>query len=218
VTVPLAESTVRALLHDDLSLAAVNGPASCVVSGPEESVEGLERALGMRGVMASRLQTSHAFHSHTMDAVLEPFRERVASIALRPPSVPFVSNLHGRWIAPEEATDPGYWTAQLRHTVRFSAGIEELLADPDRALLEVGPGRTLTALASQSPAAAGRWAIPTLPHPQERKPEGQRMAEALGELFLAGVPIDWRAVGNRARRRRIPLPTYPFEREGGHRR
>ena len=212
VAVPLGESSVREQVHDGLSLAAVNSPASCVVSGPEESVKELERTLGMRGVPATRLLTSHAFHSHSMDAVIEPFMRRVGSIALRPPSIPFLSNLHGRWIAPEEATDAAYWSAQLRHTVRFSAGIEELLADTDRVLLEVGPGGALTTLARQNPAAAGRWTISTLPHPQERKVDGLRMAEALGELFLAGVSVDWRAVGHHARRRRVPLPTYPFER------
>jgi acyl transferase domain-containing protein len=212
VAVAMGESSARELVHDGLSLAAVNGHASCVFSGPEEHVTQLERALAMRGVAATRLLTSHAFHSAAMDAVIEPFTRRVASIALHPPSIPFVSNLHGRWIEPDEATDPAYWGEQLRRTVHFGAGIEDLLADPDRVLLEVGPGRTLTTLARQNPAAAGRWAIPSLPHPQEGKPEGERMAQALGELFLAGVPIDWPAARGHARRRRVPLPTYPFER------
>ncbi|HEX8352728.1 MAG TPA: type I polyketide synthase, partial [Pyrinomonadaceae bacterium] len=147
---PLAEEEVVGLLVEHaggaLSLAAVNGPAACVVSGPAEQVEALQGLLGERGVEGRRLRTSHAFHSWMMEPILEEFKAEVSRTRLAAPQIPYVSNLSGRWITDEEATDAEYWVRHLRQPVRFTDGIGELLRGGPRVLLEVGPGQTLCSL------------------------------------------------------------------------
>ncbi|HEV8638526.1 MAG TPA: beta-ketoacyl synthase N-terminal-like domain-containing protein [Chloroflexota bacterium] len=211
LAVPLSEEEVRRLLGEELALAAINGPASCVVAGPNGAVEELERRLAERGVPGRRLSTSHAFHSPMMEPVVGPFVARIARVDLRPPRIPYVSNVSGRWIAAEEATDPGYWGRHARQAVRFADGIGELFGDADRLLLEVGPGRTLSGLARRS--GTDRIALASLPHPRDQQSDLASLFQALGELWLAGVDVDW--VGRHADepRRRVPLPTYPFERQ-----
>ena len=213
LAVPLGESALRPLLSKALSLAAVNAPAQCVVSGPEPAIHALECKLGRFGLQGSRLHTSHAFHSAMMDPILKPFADRLGAIPHREPIIPWVSNLHGGWITGGEATDPSYWTEHLRGTVRFGDGLSTLLADPDRILLEVGPGQTLTGLAISHPAASGRTIVTSLPHAMDRSDDERHLIAALGQLFLAGVDIDWSGFHGRVRRRRVPLPTYPFERK-----
>lgn len=215
LAVPLAEAEVVPLLGEDLSLAAVNGPGQCVASGTEEAVEVLRAALAERGVEGRRLATSHAFHSRQMEPALAPFTELVRRASLRPPEIPFLSNVTGRWITAEEATDPGYWARHLRQTVRFADGLEGLLAEPNRLLLEVGPGRSLTRLARRLCDSRGerqRLSIPSLPPAEEGQGEVASALTALGHLWAAGVRVDWKAFKGGEHRRRVPLPTYPFER------
>ena len=213
LAVPLRESTVRPLLGEALALAAVNGPERCVVSGPEPAVQAFERALAQRGLAGSRLHTSHAFHSAMMDPIREPFAGRFGTIPLREPVIPWVSNLHGGWINGAEATDPSYWAAHLRGAVRFSDGLHTLLEDPDRILLEVGPGQTLAGLARTHPVADGRTLVSSLPHSLDQGDDERHLIAALGRLFLNGVNVDWAGFQGRVRRRRVALPTYPFERQ-----
>lgn len=213
LAVPLGELAARPLLGSALSLAAVNGPAQCVVSGPEAEIQAFERTLAGLGLTASRLHTSHAFHSAMMDPVLQPFSKRLAQVTRNEPVIPWVSNLHGDWIKGTEATDPAYWANHLRSTVRFSDGLASLLEDPDRVLLEVGPGQILTGLARAHPAAAGRTLVASLPHPADQSDDERHLIAALGRLFVAGVDIDWTRFQGGMRRRRVPLPTYPFERQ-----
>jgi amino acid adenylation domain-containing protein len=214
LAVPLPEAEVAALLaeHGDLALAAVNAPASCVVSGPEEGIARLEERLA--AVETRRLHTSHAFHSAMMDPALEPFAAAVRAAGPRPPAVPFVSNLTGTWITAGEATDPAYWARQLRHTVRFADGLATLLATPGRALLEVGPGRTLVTLAHQHPDKRNAEVVAgSLGRARDAGSDLESVLAALGRLWTAGVPVDHAAFFAHERRRRVPLPTYPFERK-----
>jgi acyl transferase domain-containing protein/acyl carrier protein len=211
LAVPLPEAdAVQRLAGTDLSLAAVNSPAQCVVAGPEEAVEALREALAAEGIEGRRLATSHAFHSRQMEPVLEPFTRLVSRLALREPAIPFLSNVTGRWITAAEATDPLYWARHLRQTVRFADGLAALLEEPGRALLEVGPGRTLTKLVRR--LGDSRVAVPSLLPPEEGQPEPASVLTALGRLWTAGVAVDWKAFHAGERRRRVPLPSYPFER------
>ncbi len=114
-------------LPRDLSVAAVNAPWQCVVSGPTEAVADLEQELTKQGVACYRLQTSHAFHSSMMDPMLASFDEHMWRVTLHPPQIPYLSNVTGTWITAGQATDPKYWTHHLRHTVRFSDCVTELL-------------------------------------------------------------------------------------------
>ena len=213
LAVPLSEKEIEPLLGEKLSLAAINGPSLCVVSGPTESIGELEVHLDEKGLAGRRLHTSHAFHSAMMEPLLAPFTEQVIRVKFSPPELPYISNVTGSWITTAEATDPVYWAKHLRQTVRFADGLERLLKESDPLLLEVGPGQTLSTLARQHPSKASEQVVlNSLRHPQERQPDVAFLLTTLGRLWLAGVRVDWPNFYEGARRR-LPLPTYPFERQ-----
>ncbi|HYR08626.1 MAG TPA: acyltransferase domain-containing protein, partial [Longimicrobium sp.] len=207
--VQLSEAELLPRLPDGVSLAAVNGPGTCAVSGPSEAVRAFEEVLVADGVEVRRLHTSHAFHSAMMDPILDVFRELVLRAVPRAPELPYVSSLTGRWITAKEATDAGYWARQLRHPVRFAGGVYTLLAAADTVLLEVGPGRTLGSLI---PKGGTHTIVASLPHPRDAGADTRALADAVGRLWSEGVPIDWAPYTEGRSGRRIPLPTYPFER------
>ncbi len=199
-------------LLDGLALAAVNGPAECVVAGPQAAVEALAGRLAARAIEVRHLHTSHAFHSAMLDPAVGPFVQAVGRLALRPPRIPIVSNLTGTWLTDAEATDPAYWGRHLRETVRFGQGVQTLLGG-DRILLEVGPGRVLTGLVRRRPdLPESLLALPTMRHAKEQIADAEALEGALGTLWAAGAPLDW-AARRGGERRRLALPTYPFERQ-----
>ncbi len=208
LAVPLDEAAARARLGAALDLAAVNGPRQCVVAGPPDAVAALEAELASEGLHTHRLPTERAFHSRLLDGVVAPFVAEVARVRLKPPTLPVLSNVSGGWLTAAEATDAAYWGRQLRQTVRFGDGLAALRARGELVLLELGPGRALTGLAQQ----AGLAAVPTLAEDAELDTGGQ-VQRALGALWLAGVSVDWEALHAPARRRRVALPTYPFQRQ-----
>ncbi|HEX8275798.1 MAG TPA: beta-ketoacyl synthase N-terminal-like domain-containing protein [Longimicrobiaceae bacterium] len=212
---PMSELEVRPLLRDGLAVGTVNGPAMTVVSGPVDAVAALEAELAGRGVACRRLPTRHAFHSPMMAPVAERLAELMRRVRLSAPEIPFVSNVTGTWIRAGEATDPAYWTRHLVGTVRFAEGIEALAGDGRRVLLEVGPGQTLGTFVRQLPRGdeAEPVVVASLRHGYERHSDVAFLLGAAGRLWLAGVPVDWRAVHEHERLRRVPLPTYPFERK-----
>jgi acyl transferase domain-containing protein/thioesterase domain-containing protein/acyl carrier protein len=214
LSVPLPEGEVRPLLGEALSLAAVNGPSACVVAGPADAVEELEdRLLTERELECQRLQTSHAFHSRMMDPMLGRFAEVVGRARRGAPKIPIASNLTGAWLSAADAQSPEYWARHVREPVRFMSGLAEVLADPARALLEIGPGRVLSTLARQHPArGAGRVVLSSIRHPHQRESDVRFLLETLGQLWLSGVRVDWSGFYTHEPRRRVPLPTYPFER------
>lgn len=218
LAVPLSEQEVRLLLQrqtgSPLQLAAINGPSNCVVSGPADAADAWQQTLLEQGVECRRLHTSHAFHSQMMEAIVAPFTERVRQVSLNAPKIPYISNVTGTWVTAAQATDPNYWGQHLRQTVLFSSGLQLLLKEPDWILLEIGPGRTLATLAKQqADKAAGRIALSSLRHPQDRQPDVAFLLNTLGRLWLAGVPVDWSGFYAGEQRHRLPLPTYPFERQ-----
>jgi phthiocerol/phenolphthiocerol synthesis type-I polyketide synthase E len=208
------QQEVQPLLGDHLSLAAVNAPFLCVVSGPTDAVDGLESVLTAKGRHCRRVQTSHAFHSEMMEPILEPFAEHVSAVHLQPPQIPYLSNVTGTWITADEATSPRYWAQHLRHTVHFAEGLHELLKDPDRILLEVGPGQTLSAFAQRlQDKASGQVVLASLRHAHDQGSGMAFLLDTLGQLWLAGTQVDWSGFTAGERRHRVPLPTYPFERQ-----
>ncbi|HYP28242.1 MAG TPA: type I polyketide synthase, partial [Blastocatellia bacterium] len=214
LSVPLSEEAVRPFVTDDLSLAAVNGVSSCVLSGPAEAITAARERLSSQGVSSRLLHTSHAFHSEMMAPVLKKFSSAVARKELRPPGIRYVSNLTGTWVSADEATDPIYWANHLRQTVRFEAGLAELLKIPGAILLEVGPGQTLTALARQHPAKQpSQVVIATSRHPNEAGSDMACALNAAGRFWALGRELDWAKLHGGRPRRRVPLPTYPFERQ-----
>jgi acyl transferase domain-containing protein len=209
LAVALPEAEAAAWLGGDLDLAAVNEPGRCVVSGPEAAVAELEARLAGAGIEARRLHTSHAFHSRAIEPAVAAFVERVGRVRLSAPRIPFVSNVTGTWIRAEEATDPAYWGRHLRAPVRFADGVAALLAEPDRLLLEVGPGRTLTTFAKRQ---SRERALASLRHPREETYDLASLLAAAGRLWLAGHRLDPARLFAGQEPRRVPLPTYPFER------
>lgn len=208
LAVPLPPTDLK--VNGALSIAAVNHPELCVVSGPTDEVNALEEMLAGRSVACRRLHTSHAFHSGMMDPMLDAFRERLRDVSLSPPKLPCLSNVSGTWITAEEAADPEYWVRHIRGTVRFADCVAELLRSPEQVLLEVGPGMTLTSLARQQGGASTR-AYPTLPHPREAVPALRFALQTASRLWCLGAPLEWTKLHESDAARRIPLPTYPFE-------
>jgi acyl transferase domain-containing protein len=216
VPLPAAELEAEISADPELSLSAANGPGLSVAGGPLAAIEALERRLAGRGVACRRLQTTHAFHSKMMEPVVEPVAALLAGVKLSAPKIPFVSNVTGTWITAAEATDPSYWARHLRHTVRFAEGLETLLSGEEgarRLLVEVGPGQTLGTLARQHPSRpAGLANVASLRDRGDEVSDQAFLLESLGRLWLAGAAPDWSGFVSREKRRRVPLPTYPFER------
>jgi len=212
LSVALSEAQVQPLLGSGLSLAASNAPNLCVVSGALEAIASVEARLTQQSVSCRRLHTSHAFHSQMMEPMLQPFTTAVQQVKLNPPQIPLVSNLTGTWMTAATAINPHYWARHLRQPVRFAEGMATLLQQPkQQLLLEVGPGRTLSTFAKQQ---LGQPVVLTsMRHPQEQHSDVAFLLHTLGQLWLAGVQIDWSSFYTQERRQRIPLPTYPFERQ-----
>ncbi|HEX3531178.1 MAG TPA: acyltransferase domain-containing protein, partial [Thermoanaerobaculia bacterium] len=214
LAVPLSEGELRSVLPEGLWLAAVNGAMDCVASGPLDGIRELERRLEAGGVVSRRLETSRAFHSGMMEPIVGALQEHLRQVRLLPPRIPFVSNVTGTWIQASEATDPGYWARHLCQTVLFEQGLGELLAHPDRLLLEVGPGQTLSGFARRHPRkAAGHAVHSSVRHRDHLQPDQALLLTTLSRLWLAGVRVDWSAFQKDERRRRVVLPGYPFERK-----
>ena len=214
LSVPLAPEALEGLLGVELSIAAINEPSRCVVSGPMEAVANLLHQLGSQGIECIRLRTSHAFHSQMMEPILEPFAKLVQKVTLHSPQIPYISNVTGTWITAEQARDPHYWSQHLRSPVQFARGIERCLKTADSILLEVGPGRTLSTLTKHHPSKeANQIVLTSLRHPQEVRSDMAFLFTTLGQLWLGGVKVNWSGFYANEQRYRVPLPTYPFERQ-----
>ena len=212
LAVRLSEGDLQELLVPPLAIAAVNAPALSVAAGPVEAIEKLEKVLAARDVSFRRLDTSHAFHSPMMDAVVAPLRARVAAISLSAPARRWVSTVTGNWITDEEATSPDYWAQHCRKPVRFAAGLATLAQSGISALLEVGPGSALATFARQLEERRELTIVASLPSAERNDAEFAGMLEALGKLWSAGAKPKWQALHAGAAPHRVSLPTYPFER------
>jgi len=215
LAVSLSPTDVAPLLPEDITVAVVNHPAMCVVAGETELIETFRQALVDKKIEASLLHTSHAFHSAMMQPILEPFINFIhQNTHLNPPDQPYLSNVTGTWITAEQATDPTYWANHLRQTVQFADNMAELVKDPSLVLLEVGPGRTLSTFAKQHPhKEAEQTVLTSLRHSKDEVDDLVFALNTLGKLWLAGVTMDWPAFYRDEKRHRLPLPTYPFERQ-----
>ncbi|MEU9508679.1 type I polyketide synthase, partial [Micromonospora sp. NPDC048170] len=193
-----------------VDVAAVNGPASVVVSGTAGEVALVVAAAGQRGWRVKELSVSHAFHSRLMDPMLDEFRSVVAGLDWRVPRVPVVSNVTGAVADPLELVDPEYWVRHVRRPVRFADGVAALRGQGVDTFLEVGPDATLTAMVADVVADGVVRRIPVL---RRDRAEVDVLTSALGQLWVAGVPVDWAAYHGQAgvRPRVVDLPTYAFD-------
>ncbi|WP_438943382.1 type I polyketide synthase [Paenibacillus roseus] len=214
LSVPLTEAQAKERLIGSLSIAAVNAPELTIVAGPVHEIEEVRGQLAAEGISTQLLHTSHAFHSAMMDPILDEFFEELSRIDMKAPTIPYLSNLTGKWIQPEEAVDPQYWTRHLRETVRFSDGVQILLDNPDILIVEVGPGHTLSGLIKKHGQSDREpIAVPLIRHPKDRQSDRLVLLQGVGRLWLEGASVNWSGLHGGSKPGRIPLVTYPFQRE-----
>jgi acyl transferase domain-containing protein len=196
--------------ESDLALAAINGPKATVISGTEEAVEDVRARWEEQGRKTKRLAVSHAFHSPLMEPMLGEFAEVAESLTYREPKIPVVSNVTGEVLSAEEATDPAYWVAHARQPVRFADAIETLHEQGASTYMELGPDPVLCAVARECLGEEGEAAfIPTL---REGRPEAGALTIAIAHAHAAGAKVGWGAFFGGTGAKRVPLPTYPFQR------
>jgi acyl transferase domain-containing protein len=211
LSVSFAAEKLEALLDNDLVIAVDNAPQLCVVSGSETAIARLEQRLTNQNIAHRRLHTSHAFHSPLMSEAVDPFIEVLQKIKLQAPQIPIVSNVTGTWMTAQQACYPTYWATHLRQQVKFKDCVTQIQQNPNQILLEVGFGLTLSTLVRQFPEALPIFSSGR--HPKDTQSDVAVICKTLGQLWLAGVAVSWQEFYAQQKRRRLPLPTYPFERQ-----
>ncbi|MEU3862947.1 type I polyketide synthase, partial [Streptomyces sp. NPDC028722] len=199
VALEAMEEEVAPLLSDGVSIAAVNGPTSLVLSGAEGAVLAVTEALPGRRV--KRLRVSHAFHSPLMGPMLEEFREVAAGLTYNAPVLPVVSNLTGEVADAGRLCSPDYWVEHVRGTVRFHDGVQAMKDQKVTTFLELGPDGILTGMLAED-------CVPSL---RRDVPEDRALMNAVGRLHTRGVAIDWERVFSGTGAHRVDLPTYAFQ-------
>ncbi len=211
VSTRATEAQVRDLLGDypRVSIAAINGPQSVVVSGAEAEVLALAAKLEAAGIETKRLTVSHAFHSPLMEPILEDFRRVAAAVRYMQPTLTLISNLTGQ-AATDEVMSADYWVRHVREAVRFADGVQALAKLGLDACVEVGPQPVLAGLgAACLPEGGPRW----LPSLRRGKEDWSMLLESVAQLYCLGQAIDWDAFDRPYGLRRVPAPTYPFQRK-----
>ncbi|MEW2035365.1 type I polyketide synthase, partial [Streptomyces roseifaciens] len=203
VAVQATEDEVLPLLTGAVSIAAVNGPSSVVISGDEDAVTAVAEDFARQGRKTSRLTVSHAFHSPLMDPMLEEFARIVGGLRFEKPAVPVVSNVTGELI---DAYTADYWVRHVREAVRFADGIRTLGDLGVTTFVEVGPGGVLSGMAQGCLDGAV-----TVPAVRAGGPEPEAITGAVAQLHVHGVPVDWHAFFAGRGARRADLPTYAFQ-------
>ncbi len=207
------ETTLKQILDENVSVAAINGSNLTAVSGTFEDIENLEKTLELKNIRFTRLKTSHAFHSKMMEPVLKEFTGAVGKVELHSPQIPYYSNVSGQLIQEHEAIDPTYYSKHLRYTVRFAESINEIIQNSNRILVEIGPGNTLTTLTKSNPGAKNVTVISSMRHPKDKVNDEYAFLSALGQLWLNGAGIDWNEFYKGETRLKVSLPTYSYDKK-----
>ncbi|MEU5307058.1 acyltransferase domain-containing protein, partial [Streptomyces noursei] len=207
IAVQATEGEVTPHLTDDVSIAAVNGPTSVVVSGAESAARTVADRLAENGRKTTRLRVSHAFHSPLMDPMLAEFRAVAEGLSYATPTLPVVSNLTGRLATADDLCSAEYWVRHVREAVRFADGVSTLENEGVTTFLELGPDGVLSAMAQQS--LTGDAA--TVPALRKDRDEETSALTALAHLHTAGLRVDWAAFFAGSGATRVDLPTYAFQ-------
>jgi acyl transferase domain-containing protein/acyl carrier protein len=211
--VSCAADEVTSHLADGLCVAAVNAPRLTVVSGPTLAVEAFSSAMRARDIAVHELRTSHAFHSSMMDPAVADFVAAVRRVKLSPPTMPVVSNVTGRLLTAEEAVDADYWAAHIKQPVLFSRAVTELLRESRRVVVEVGPGRALGTCVRMHAEASSHVVVSTMPSADDADEGLAHLQRAVATMWCHGADVGWAGYYRHEKRRRVRLPTYPFERQ-----
>lgn len=212
LSVPLPVAELRPYLTGDLDLASVNAPGLCVVSGPDADLVALAATLATSEIETSRIPIDIAAHSRMLAPILEPFGNYLRSITLSAPQIPIISNRTGAVLTAAEATNPDYWVHHLRSTVDFQSCMTTLMSEQGRVFLEMGPGRAMSSLAQANGVASGQ-VIAALRHPDQKMADDAWHLATVARLWACGVTVDWEPIFGGARRVRVPLPSYAFQKK-----
>ncbi|MEV8033708.1 type I polyketide synthase [Streptomyces sp. NPDC086182] len=211
--VRLPEEELLPLLPPEVTVGAVNGPGQCTVTGPAGAVARFAEELTGRGFEARLLRIATAGHSPLVEPVIDEFADFVGRLHRERPVLPVLSDTTGDWASPDQVRSVDYWVRHLRRPVRFGEVLSALFGTPDRILVDVGPGRTLSTLARQHPGYDAKQSVVHLtPHPAEEASGAATLLSGVGALWARGAAVDFDALHGGRPRRRVVLPTYPFER------
>lgn len=206
------EQLVEALgrYNGNVNLAALNGPSNTVISGERGTVRAVVSRLEAEGLTVRPLKVSHAFHSPLMEPIQDEFEAVAQRVTYHEPRIPFASNLAGRLLQPGEVPDASYWRRHIRQAVQFYRGMQTLGKEGARVFLEMGPHPSLLSMGRRClPDHQALW-VPSL---RRREEDWPVLLDSLRALYVAGLEIDWAGFDSDYRRLRVPLPTYPFQRE-----
>jgi acyl transferase domain-containing protein/acyl-CoA synthetase (AMP-forming)/AMP-acid ligase II len=213
LAVRAAEKEMRPWLEgqeENVTVAAVNGPRSVVLSGAREPLEDLATRLNTEGHKTTWLAVSHAFHSPLMEPVVDELRETAGALGLTAPTLPVISDLTGKPLTEREAVDPGYWVRHMREPVRFADAVAHIAGEGITGFIELGPDAALTPMVHECLEAGDRQPEPAVvPVLRENAGEERALLSALAALHHQGAPVDWAAVLPGART--VELPTYAFQ-------
>ena len=211
VAVRASRDQVAPLLGHGVVIAAENTGDSCTLSGEHKSIDTICVDLEQQGIRFQRLNTSHAFHSPSMDAASSEFAEALSDVTMNPPGIKFISCVTGDWITDEQATDIHYWASQIRQPVQFRSGVRTLGALKNLMLLECGPQSTVSGMVMQNLDDKSDLAlVPLVPEAGQPEREVASFSKGLGQAWCAGLAIDWPCGGtNPALKPR--MPGYPFQ-------
>jgi acyl transferase domain-containing protein len=215
LAVTLPENELLPMLPEDLSISLINGPSLCVVAGPIDAMAEFESKLNEKSILYRQVHNGHAFHSRMLDPIVKAFEREVSKVQLNEPTIPYISNVSGKWITANEATSSKYWALHATQTARFNDALQLLWQLDNPILLEAGPGRTLIALALQHPDRSSNprpVTISSIRHQYENESDVEFLLRSVGNLWTSGIDIKWENLCH-GDEHRIPLPTYPFERQ-----
>ena len=216
LSVPLSEEELKPWLGPEHCISVVNRHDSLVVSSTAEGIDQLHNKLDAAGIECTRLHIAVAAHSPQVEPILEAFGKYLASATLKAPALPVVSNVTGTWLTDEQAISVDYWLSHLRNTVRFHDGLSTLFRFSEEkplTLLEAGPGQTLSGFARLHPQRKGQPVLASIRHPREQTADRSFILKSLAQLWVQGFEINWQHFYDHKNWRRLPLPTYPFEKQ-----
>ncbi|MFJ5198316.1 beta-ketoacyl synthase N-terminal-like domain-containing protein, partial [Streptomyces sp. NPDC088394] len=214
VSLQAAEDEVLPLLLDGVSIAALNGPRSTVISGDEDAVLEIAAHFEGEGRKTKRLRVSHAFHSPRMDAMLDDFRKVAEGLTFNAPQLSIISDVTGEVLSGEEIQDPEYWVRHVREAVRFLDGIRTLESVGVTAFLELGPDGVLSAMAQDCVTSGSEGdELTFVPVLRRNRDEPESLLTALADLHVRGKAVDWPSYFTGTGARRVDLPTYAFQRQ-----